>query len=183
MAYFKSCTLPSIQIAALGRPNGLMRNAKIIRMIPFCGEYVISTATPSRANTILITPSTRPEIYTSPTHSQMNTVSTRITGATAILSSSFRINNNALIWFPPPIVSAAFGRTVPPVFHRRPTENPIHTVTGIPVPCDPKTAAPAFQHFFLLVAVQVVPENFHYLFKGFHLSSTPLRQSLFYSYY
>lgn len=137
----------------------------------------------------------------------MNTVSTRITGATAILSSSFRINSNALILFPHPIVPAAFERTVPPVFHRplslpaalcyldfliaaiigkqylkqffrRRTETPIHTVTGIPLPCDPKMAAPALQHFFLPITVQIILKNIQCLFKSFYSSSAPLWRSL-----
>lgn len=40
---------------------GLIRNAITSRIMPFCREQVSRTATPSRAITMLISPSTRPE--------------------------------------------------------------------------------------------------------------------------
>ena len=41
----KSCTLPNSQIAASGSPIGLIKNAINNKINPFCGEYVINTAT------------------------------------------------------------------------------------------------------------------------------------------
>ena len=38
MAYRRSCTLPTSQAAAIGRPTGLTRKAITNRMMPFCGE-------------------------------------------------------------------------------------------------------------------------------------------------
>ena len=38
MAYRRSCTLPTSQAAAIGRPSGLTRKAITNRMMPFCGE-------------------------------------------------------------------------------------------------------------------------------------------------
>lgn len=38
MANRRSCTLPTSQAAAIGRPTGLTRKAITNRMMPFCGE-------------------------------------------------------------------------------------------------------------------------------------------------
>ena len=38
ITYRRSCTLPTSQAAAIGRPTGLTRKAITNRMMPFCGE-------------------------------------------------------------------------------------------------------------------------------------------------
>src|SRR5699024_6046666 len=38
IAYRRSCTLPTSQTAAIGRPSGLTRKAITSRITPFCGE-------------------------------------------------------------------------------------------------------------------------------------------------
>ena len=38
ITYRRSCTLPTSQAAAIGRPTGLTRKAITSRMTPFCGE-------------------------------------------------------------------------------------------------------------------------------------------------
>ena len=38
IAYRRSCTLPTSQAAAIGRPSGLTRKAITSRIRPFCGE-------------------------------------------------------------------------------------------------------------------------------------------------
>ena len=38
ITYRRSCTLPTSQAAAIGRPTGLTRKAITNRMTPFCGE-------------------------------------------------------------------------------------------------------------------------------------------------
>ena len=61
IANFKLCTFPSSQIAASGSPIGLIKNAINNKINPFCGEYIINTATPNKARIMLISPRTRPD--------------------------------------------------------------------------------------------------------------------------
>lgn len=46
---------------ASGSPIGLIKNAINNKINPFCGEYVINTATPNKARIMLISPRTRPD--------------------------------------------------------------------------------------------------------------------------
>ena len=64
---------------------------------------------------MLISPSTRPEIYTIPTQIHTNRVSAKITGATKIFNNSFSKNTNALIVMPPLKITVPVPDSIIPV--------------------------------------------------------------------